>query len=84
MLDDDFDRVNFSRADIGALGRSLDVIQRRVEDEEVEMRSALSSEIDTDFVQSISDLTARQAGNASADWEGAAIDGTRFPVDEAL
>ena len=62
MLDDDFDRLSFARGEVGARGRALNVVRHRVEDEEVEMRSALSTEIDTDVVQAISDITARQAG----------------------
>ena len=60
-LDRDFDRVNFSRAEIGARQRFLDVIERRSEDEELELRRVLSLEIDTDFIAAISELTGKQA-----------------------
>lgn len=59
--DKDFDRVNFVRAEVGARQRFLDVIERRSEAEELELRRVLSLEIDTDFVAAISDLTGKQA-----------------------
>lgn len=62
MLDDDLHRLSFTRAEVGARGQSLTAIERRVEDEEIELRAALSEEIDTDLVAAISDITARQAG----------------------
>ncbi|HTN74367.1 MAG TPA: hypothetical protein VL096_03940, partial [Pirellulaceae bacterium] len=61
LLDDDVQRVNFVRADLGAKAQSLDTIQIRTEDETVELKSTLSVEIETDLVTAISDLTARQA-----------------------
>lgn len=61
MLDDDFERLNFSRAELGARARSLDVLGQRVQDEDVQLRAALSKELDTDLVKAISDLSARQA-----------------------
>jgi flagellar hook-associated protein 3 FlgL len=61
MLDDDFDRLIFARAEVGARERTFDTIRRRHENEEVELKSSLSNEIDADLVQTISDLTARQA-----------------------
>ncbi len=61
LLDDDFDRVNYSRAEIGARARSLDALQQRLENEDIELRSALSLDLDVDLVQAISELTARQA-----------------------
>ena len=61
LLDIDFDRVNFARAEIGARGRSLETLQTRIEDEDVLLRGALSGEIDTDLTEAISNYTARQA-----------------------
>jgi flagellin-like hook-associated protein FlgL len=59
-LDDDISRVNFARAEIGSRLQNLDVITTRVEDESVQLQSALSTEIDVDLVEAISQLTARQ------------------------
>jgi flagellar hook-associated protein 3 FlgL len=61
LLDLDFERANFARAEIGSRGRSLETVQARLEDEEVQLRSNLSDEIDTDLADAISQLTARQA-----------------------
>jgi len=61
MLDDDFSRLTYSRAEVGARARNFDALERRLENEEVDMRSTLSLEIDADLVEAISNLTARQA-----------------------
>lgn len=61
MLDDDFERLTFTRADIGARSRSLDILAQRVQDEDVQLRATLSEEIDADLVKVISELSARQA-----------------------
>ena len=61
LLDEDLDRLAFSRAELGARQQALDVMQPRLEDEEVELRRVLSDEIDVDLVEAISNLTARQA-----------------------
>jgi flagellin-like hook-associated protein FlgL len=61
MLDEDFDRLNFGRADVGARNQSLDAITMQNEDEQVELRTILSGEIDVDFAQAASDFAARQA-----------------------
>jgi len=60
QIDDDIDRVTFARADVGARQQGLDVAQRNLEDEDVQLRSALSQEIDVDLVEAISQITARQ------------------------
>lgn len=61
LLDEDLERVNFVRADMGAKAQGLDTLGQRLDDEEVELKSTLSTEIDVDLVKAISDLTARQA-----------------------
>jgi flagellar hook-associated protein 3 len=59
-LDNDIDRVNFARAEIGGRLRNLEVIELRLEDENVQLRAALSEDLDVDLVEAISNLTARQ------------------------
>jgi len=59
-IDVDVDRVAFAQAEVGSRQRALDVSSRTLEDEDVELRSALSSEIEVDLVEAISNLTARQ------------------------
>ena len=61
MLDEDFDRLNFGRAEVGARSQSLDAITMQNEDEQVELRTMLSDEIDVDFAQAASDFASRQA-----------------------
>ncbi|MHB9077103.1 MAG: flagellar hook-associated protein FlgL [Pirellulaceae bacterium] len=61
MLDEDFDRLNFGRADVGARNQSLDAITMQNEDEQVELRTLLSDEVDIDFAQAASDFASRQA-----------------------
>ena len=61
LMDQDFERANFARAEIGARGRSLETLSDQLEDEEVQLRSSLSDEIDTDLADAIARLTAQQA-----------------------
>ncbi len=60
QLDTDLDRVNFSRSEIGSRLQSLDVIDTRLQDENVQLKAALSQDLDVDLVEAISNLTARQ------------------------
>jgi flagellar hook-associated protein 3 FlgL len=59
-LDVDLDRATFARGEIGTRLQTLDAVQTRLEDENVQLKSALSNEIDVDLVEAISNLTARQ------------------------
>ena len=61
MLDEGLDRLNNVRAELGARGSTLDAVERRLENEDVQLQAALSNEIDADLVHAISDLAARQA-----------------------
>ncbi len=59
-MDVDVDRVLQARADIGSRLENLDVIQTLLEDENVELQTSLSENLDVDLVEAISNLTARQ------------------------
>jgi flagellar hook-associated protein 3 FlgL len=59
-LDADLERVTFAQADIGNRLQNLDVIETRLEDENVQLQSALANDLDVDLVEAISQLTARQ------------------------
>lgn len=59
-IDTDLNRLNLARAELGGRLQNLDVIGVRLEDENVELRAALSEDIDVDLVKAISELTARQ------------------------
>jgi flagellar hook-associated protein 3 FlgL len=61
LLDIDYERANFARAEIGARGRSMETLHTRLEDEEVRLEATLAEEIETDLAGAISDLAARQA-----------------------
>ena len=60
MLDEGLAAVNFSRAEVGARQKSLESLQTRLGLEEIDLRGALSEDIDVDLAQAISELTARQ------------------------
>jgi len=59
-LDKDISRVTFARSEIGVRLQSLDVIGTKLEDESVQLKSALSDDVDVDLVEAISNMTARQ------------------------
>lgn len=59
-LDDDVNRVNFARAELGTRLQNLEVVGVRLQDENVQLRAALSDDLDVDLVEAISNLTARQ------------------------
>jgi flagellar hook-associated protein 3 FlgL len=60
MLDASYERIIFSRAELGARSQNLDISRDRLLDEEVELKSNLSQEYDVDIVEAISNLSARQ------------------------
>jgi flagellar hook-associated protein 3 FlgL len=60
LIDEDINRVAFARAEVGAREQALVISQRNLEDEDVQLQSALSNEIEVDLVEAISNLTARQ------------------------
>ena len=59
-LDTDISRVNFARSEIGSRLQSLEVIGAKLKDENVQLRAALSDDLDVDLVEAISNMTARQ------------------------
>ncbi len=61
LLDMDIDRVNFARAEIGVRGQTLDRLSGRIDAEQVQLQETLSLEIDVDFVEAATNLTAQQA-----------------------
>jgi flagellar hook-associated protein 3 FlgL len=60
LIDEDIDRVTFARSEVGARQQALDITQQNLEEEDVQLRTALSDEIEVDIVEAISNLTARQ------------------------
>jgi flagellin-like hook-associated protein FlgL len=61
LIDEGNQSINFGRAEIGARQQGLDTLQTRLEDEELELQTTLSNEIDTDLASAISEMTKRQA-----------------------
>lgn len=61
QLDRSTTNLNFVRADVGARMNSLDVIQNRIELENISIKSALSVEIEVDFAAAVSEMAQRQA-----------------------
>jgi flagellin-like hook-associated protein FlgL len=66
QIDEDIRRATFARAEVGAREQALDLTQKNIEDEDVQLQSALSGEIDVDLVEAISNLTARQVSLQAA------------------
>jgi len=60
MIEDTTTDMNFSRAELGARQQGLDVLQARLDTEELELQQNLSDNYDVDLAQVISDLVGRQ------------------------
>ncbi len=60
LLDEDLERINQVQAELGAKNRAVEVLTTRLEDETVNLRTSLSSEMDVDIVEAISNLTIQQ------------------------
>jgi flagellar hook-associated protein 3 FlgL len=61
LLDGASLNLSFSRAELGARLKSIDVLKVRNEAEDVTLRGALSDEIDVDFAAAVSEFASRQA-----------------------
>ncbi|MBI1248297.1 flagellar hook-associated protein 3 [bacterium] len=61
LMQQDLQRLSFTRGELGARAQHVDVLKTRGEDEIVQLKSTLSQEIDVDMVQTITDMTAKQA-----------------------
>jgi flagellin-like hook-associated protein FlgL len=59
-LDEDLRRVNFASAELGIRLQNLRVVDIKLQDENVQLNSALSKDLDVDLVEAVSNLTARQ------------------------
>ncbi len=60
QIDEDITRSTSARAEVGAREQALEIARQNLEDEDVQLQSALSNEIEVDLVEAISNLTARQ------------------------
>jgi flagellin-like hook-associated protein FlgL len=59
-LDEGMNRINFAASEIGIRQQNLGIVDIKLQDENVQLRSALSQDLDVDLVEAISNLTARQ------------------------
>lgn len=59
-LDEDIERVTFAQADVGTRFKNLELSKFNLQEEEIQVRAALSEEVDVDLVEAISAMTARQ------------------------
>jgi flagellar hook-associated protein 3 FlgL len=66
LLDGAVENMNFAWAELGARQQGMDALSSRLMDEDVELQSALSTELDADLVETISSLTARQVAYEAA------------------
>lgn len=73
QLDDANLNVNYARAELGARQQTLETMQLRLQDEEVEIQTALSEELDVDLAEALSNFTARQAALQATLQSSAAI-----------
>ncbi len=60
LLDARMLATDLARAELGVRQQSLDVLQRRLDSEDVELRATLSREYDADLAEVVSELRARQ------------------------
>lgn len=60
MLDGAMLELNLTRAELGAREQGLDVLQTRIDQEQVELERVLSLEFDADMVEVVSKLSAQQ------------------------
>ncbi len=61
LIEEDIQRLSFTRGELGARDQHVDVLKARGEDEILELKTNLSLEIDVDIVQAITEMTAKQA-----------------------
>lgn len=60
MLDDRVVDLNFSRAALGARQQGLDILNQRLEEEDLHLQTTLSTDFDADIAEVISEFVARQ------------------------
>ncbi len=66
ILDEALRGMNFARAELGARQQGLDLLQQRLETEQVELQSTLSLEVDVDITEAVIQLNSRMAALQAA------------------
>jgi flagellar hook-associated protein 3 FlgL len=66
LIDGSAQQLNFNRAEVGARQQVLDTVTDRLSTETIDLKAALSNEIDVDLPSAISNLTSQQAAFQAA------------------
>jgi len=66
LLDRSVLNLNFERAELGAKQQSLEILNNRLDDEDLQLHSALSADFDADLAEVISSLVAKQSAYQAA------------------
>lgn len=66
LLDHGVQNLNFVRAELGVRQQGIDVMQSRLESEQVDLKSAVSDLYDADFAEVVSEFTGRQVAYEAA------------------
>lgn len=66
LLDRAVLQLNFARAELGAKQQGLDILSQRLEDENLQLQTSLSSDYDADLAEVISMLVAKQSAYQAA------------------
>lgn len=66
LLDAHSVTMSFKRAELGAREQALEILQYRIETEEIDLEGSLSEDYDVDFAAAVSEMAARQASYQAA------------------
>jgi len=66
ILDEALRGMNFARAELGARQQGLDLLQQRLETEQIELQSSLSLEVEVDITEAVIQLNSRTAALQAA------------------
>lgn len=73
LLDDSSTQLSYSRAELGAEMEGLEILEVRLQDEEINLQMTLSTEYDVDMTEAISNYYAKQASYQASLQTSAAI-----------
>ncbi len=66
ILDEAIRGMNFARAELGARQQGLDLLQQRLETEQIDLQASLSLEVDVDITEAVIQLNSRTAALQAA------------------
>jgi len=73
LLDESSNQLSYSRAELGAEMEGLEILEVRLQDEEINLQMTLSTEYDVDMTEAISEYYAKQASYQASLQTSAAI-----------